>query len=455
MFFLALYLLLTPPAFVFAQWPFFHADLARTGFSDSMAPSEPKIFWQITARDLKNDGIEEFAGGQITPVIKNGVVFVAGAYILALDLNTGKLLWKYKDINTDFYPSGALAIDDERVFIAVNNTENLKTMNQGYIYSIEAKTGKFLWKSKLQSSISHSFPLVYENKVFIGDDSGRVYAINSKNGEIIWQKYLESAEVIHSSPAFSGGLIYIGTEGSSRSNRNPSYLYALNVQTGEVVWRYKIDFLEGKLNLIHGTPAVLNGKVYFGSENGYFYALSTQDGKLIWKKQIGFDKNNIVGVTAAPALGYEKVFVNTWSGKIFALSQDAGETIWEFSFSQSETNSAPVLADNKVYFGANDYFYCLDAKSGKLLWKEKWGGFSAALADGILIIVNPLAMESFSQSGVILAIAEKAKTDKPNSEVETATSRELKWQSYLIIVLATIIISVIIYLYLKGRKNKK
>jgi len=241
-------------------------------------------------------------------------------------------------------------------------------------------------------------PLLADNKVFIGDDSGNVYALNADNGDLVWKKYLEDAGDIHSYPAYYDGAVFVGTEGSQRSNAMPSRMYALDAETGKELWRFEVDYIQGKLNLIHAAPAIADGVVYFGAENGYFYALSSKDGSLIWKQQIASGAEELVGVSSAAAVGYGKVFVGTYEGKFFALDQKDGRAVWEYRFGKANADSAPVLADNKVYFGVGEggdgYFYSFDAENGKVLWKEKLGGSSGALANGVLIVKNSLAEDS-------------------------------------------------------------
>src|SRR3989344_2286037 len=305
------------------HWSTFHGNNARTGFSESKAPSKPNVLWKWTFDDfmkINYDG--NFEGNW--PIIDDNKDFIALEDIFALDLKTGKKVWSYSEQGRSFFPRG-LAAGNGKIFISANAGDNLKNLPPGYVYALDENTGKFLWKYQTQKGVSHSLPLFADNKVFAGDDSGNIYALDADNGNLIWKKYLEDAEVIYSSPAYSNGMIIVGTEGSARSNAMPSRLYSLDAETGKELWRFQVDYISGKLNLIHSTPAVSEGITYVGSENGYFYAISATDGELIWKNKIASGAEELIGVSAAAALGYGKVFIGTYEGKFFALNQKDGK----------------------------------------------------------------------------------------------------------------------------------
>ena len=394
------------------NWPTFHGDNARTGFSSSKSPSKPNVLWKWTLNDFMQINYEgNFEGNW--PIIDDGKVFIAPEDIFALDLKTGKKVWSYAEKGRGFFPRG-LAAGNGKIFISVNAGDNLRNLPPGYVYALDESTGNFLWKYQTQRGVSHSLPLFANNKVFVGDDSGNIYALNADNGNLIWKKYLENAEVIHSSPAYSNGVIFVGTEGSQRSNVMPSHLYALDAETGKELWRFKVDYIQGKLNLIHATPAILDGIVYVGVENGYFYALNAKDGSLIWKNKIASGAEELIGVSAAAALGYGKVFTGTYEGKFLALDQKDGKIVWEYNFGKANADSSPILADNKVYFGVgeggDEYFYSFNAENGNVIWKEKLGGSSGALANGILIVPNRLIEDNFKPSTpVIIAFSDEGK----------------------------------------------
>lgn len=434
-----------------SAWPMFHGDQARTGFSDSATPSSPNLLWEITTSQLKEYGVDEFEIQ--APIIDQGKVFFSSRQVFAADLYSGKILWNYKGDQEDFY-AGPGAAGDGRVFVKVANSNNLQTMSEGFIYALDESTGQLLWKYQTRKPASHSNPLLAEGKVFIGDDSGSVYALEAATGKLVWQQQLEAYQ-IHSSPAYDDGVIYVGTEtediGGGRTDRG-SYLYALDANDGRVLWQFESDWRSNEMpNLIHGTPAVANGVVYFGSENGWFFALNKDNGQVIWKKIITKGTKTparqarspgLVGVSAAPALGYGKIFVGTWEGKFLALDQKDGTVLWEYPYGTEGTNSSAVLADGKVCLGSHyEYFYCLGEEDGKVLWKEKLGGPSAALAEGILIVPNALAGES---PGSILLAFSTAAAASPAFDTR-----------HLLAVLALVgilILGVVIYKALRSKK---
>ncbi len=115
-------------------------------------------------------------------------------------------------------------------------------------------------------------------------------------------------------------------------------LLALDTRTARLKWRFLAD------GPIRFAPAVWNGKVYFGSDDGCLYCLSAADGTVVWKYH------------AAPAprlvLGNERL-VSTWP-----------------------VRGAPVVDNGRVYFAAGIwpfmgvFVYCLDAASGSVLWRN-------------------------------------------------------------------------------------
>ncbi len=70
----------------------------------------------------------------------------------------------------------------------------------------------------------------------------------------------------------------------------------------------------------------------------------------------------------------ERVYFGSSSeDQVFALSLETGERLWSF-FAEGPMRLAPTVADNKVYFGADDgCAYCLNATDGALVWRYRAG----------------------------------------------------------------------------------
>lgn len=455
--------LISLPVWTFAashEWPTFHGNPARTGFSDSKVPASANLLWEITTTQLKDYGVTDFE--IFTPIIDQGKVFFSAGQVFAADLYSGKILWNFKGDRENFYAIAQTAAEG-KIFARVVNSNQLKTMSEGFIYALEAKDGKLLWKYQTKKQISHSNPVFAEGKIFVGDESGSIYAIDAMTGKLVWQQQLDAYQ-IHSSPAYDGGVIYVGTETTDEGARKSvkgSYMYALSAKDGRVIWQFESDWRSYEMpNLIHGTPAVLDGVVYFGSENGWFYALNKSNGKVIWKRIITEKERTtarqaagvgLVGVSTAPALGYGKIFVSTWEGKFLALSQKDGSTVWEYRYGDEGSDSSAVLADGKVCLGSHYLdFYCFNGENGKVLWKEKLGGPSAALADGILVVPNALAAAE-SPGSILVAFSDRGITGSSNQLVSKISFDDPNFKIISIAVLGLAVMA-ISYMLLKYKK---
>jgi outer membrane protein assembly factor BamB len=109
------------------------------------------------------------------------------------------------------------------------------------------------------------------------------------------------------------------------------------------------------------TPAVADGVVYVGANDGKLHAFEAKSGKELWVAETGAE------ILAEPLVAEDRVIIANGLGVVSAYSRK-GDKLWSFTATDA-VYSSPVLAEGKVLFGANDgKFYALDASTGKRDW---------------------------------------------------------------------------------------
>ena len=144
-------------------------------------------------------------------------------------------------------------------------------------------------------------------------------------------------------------------------------------------------------DLFTSSPAVANGKVYFGSGDGNVYAADAQTGVLQWK----FATGDVVH--SSPAVVERTVYIGSWDSHLYAIDAESGQQRWTFKGGEDNTihnqvgfQSSPAVVDGTVYVGTSDSsrlmaldartgrlrfnfdngkLYAVDAKTGKLAWE--------------------------------------------------------------------------------------
>jgi len=117
------------------------------------------------------------------------------------------------------------------------------------------------------------------------------------------------------------------------------------------------------------TPAVENGRMYVGGDDGKFHCLDMAKGTEIWDidlKSLDFSR---------PALSTERVIFQTANDRILALDRDSGEWRWEYQHLRGEDLAVrglgpPKLKDGFVYVGlSGGSVVAMEEGNGKLIWK--------------------------------------------------------------------------------------
>lgn len=244
-----------------------------------------------------------------------------------------KLLWQY---GTNFDISGHPTVSGGIVYFGLCD---------GNVYALDATTGAFKWKYQAGLHGDVSSPAVSGGMVYIGSEN--VYALDASTGAFKW-KYTTAGAV--SSPTISNGFVYVGSADNN--------VYALDATTGALKWKYTTGG-----TVIYSSPAVSGGMVYVGSWDSNVYALDSATGALKWKYKTG------LGVQASPAVSGGVVYVGSADGNMYALDALTGTLIWNGKTGIVVRSSASV-SGGIVYVGLEN-MYALSASSGTSLWNFK------------------------------------------------------------------------------------
>jgi len=87
---------------------------------------------------------------------------------------TLKLLWTYEAGESI---ESSAAISGGSVYVGVQ---------PGELIAVDLQTGKLRWKYKAQEGIAESSAAVHDGVVYIGDSSGILHAVRAANGKGLW-----------------------------------------------------------------------------------------------------------------------------------------------------------------------------------------------------------------------------------------------------------------------------
>jgi outer membrane protein assembly factor BamB len=174
---------------------------------------------------------------------------------------------------------------------------------------------------------------------------------------------------IKSSPAIVQGRVFVGSD--------DGHLYAVDLKDGKPLWQFKTE------GAVESSPLALDGRVYVGSGDSFVYALEAASGKLLWKFETG-DKV-VAGPNWVKDGDRTSILVGSYDFKCYSLDAGTGKSNWVYE-SSNYINATPAVADGKTVFGGCDgMLHVVSVKDGQQIKQIEAGAYvagSAALAGG-------------------------------------------------------------------------
>ncbi len=306
-------------------------------------PGFSKATWTLTNFNQPNATFTNTQEGSVT--LKGNKPTFNGEWVTFQHdkRNTGKTSEKGADsnqtlwtFNTEKNVYSSPAVKDKTVYFGSKD---------GYVYAAHVNNGTQLWNTSVDDSISSS-PTVYNGNVYIsslnrtGEDTRNLWKLNASTGanQQLYNVTAPDSYNFYCSPTVSNDMIYVTAQ---------EYLLAFN-STGDYQWNVTTG------DVIHGSPAVYNGKVFFGSDDSKVYKVNATSGEVLANTSLGNSDHSAILVHDGRIFFQAKD--SSGDGVLYAVNIDKIGTEEQdedyITIGSGSSGSSPAVgSDETIYIG--------------------------------------------------------------------------------------------------------
>jgi outer membrane protein assembly factor BamB len=231
------------------------------------------------------------------------------------------------------------------------------------IRALDNKTGEVKWSYDIrkdgEQSQFHGDPLATDELVIIGTDGkiGHVYAFERSTGAVRWKYRVENWGVVSDVLRFQNKVYAVTLRDE---------VVCLNKDDGKMNWTFRSGYSDQATNFHWtSTPAISDGRIYFGGLDGIVYALDANSGKQIWKRDLG------ARVTTSVAAHEHDLYVGTSKRHIYRLNSDSGDVSSDFVTDSEPRWSLILLDDSLVVFLGDEVLASIDLSLKTVRWSAE------------------------------------------------------------------------------------
>ena len=225
---------------------------------------------------------------------------------------------------------------------------------------------KKIGKNKFGLSKVTTNLLIYNNNIFVSDDTGTIYSV-SQSGKINWKKniYKKIYKKFYKILSFSinKNNIFVSD--------NVGFIYALNIDTGKIIWIKN-----------HGVPLkskmkVFDSKIFLINQDNRVLAINTNDGSMVWnfRSITSFIKSqNLLSLAISKN---NDLIASTSTGDLLKINLKNGSLQWSLSTLKSSIIDATdffqssdiVLDGEDIIFSTQSSLFSYSLINGYMNWE--------------------------------------------------------------------------------------
>jgi outer membrane protein assembly factor BamB len=333
-------------------------------------PSDADIVWRLDM--IKDLGVFPHNLAVCSPLIVGDLVFLItgngvdeghinipapkAPSFIAVDKKTGKLIWQ------DNSPGEKIIHGQwsNPVYAVVNGKpEVIFPGGDGWLRAFEPQTGKLLWKFdgnpkkavyKLSGKGTRneiiSTPVVYDNKVYfgVGQDPEHRYGVGH-----FWCVDITKTpdpKTLDLSPMDDDKF-----DPKAEANKNSGLVWhfggAADAKTAEEINR---DYVFGRTI---STCAIHDGLVYISELEGYLHCFDAKTGKKYW------DHNLKADIWGSPYLVDGKVYIGTDDGELYIFKHGKEKELIETIDMRAKVRGTPVAVNGVLYVMTESHLFAI------------------------------------------------------------------------------------------------
>ena len=357
----------------------------------------------------------EIPGTEIvsSPLTYKGIVYFGArdTSIYAVDMYSGEQIWQY---STDNWVDAGCCVYNNKVYIAsrdgkvyafnyyyqkeidpmpiwiydtFSNLCSSPLIKDGKLYIltgypkgeilvIDSEKGQLINSYNI-SSFSFSSPVIKDNYLVAGTNSGKYHCINLNTAtEFSWSPYQTSQNPEYTAPVISDdNKLFIATKGDKTT------VIAIELSTGKKLWESNdiSQFLGGsqKNYTTASSPVLGDNKIYisYGYNVSQFVdrlklvCIDAVNGNILYiSDEIGSPHSS--GIIATPVISGNVIYVPSGNGNLYVIDTSTLGIITNYSFG-SPILTKPVISNGYIYFA------------------DMSGKFYSYTSDNIVSIISP------------------------------------------------------------------
>ena len=177
---------------------------------------------------------------------------------------------------------------------------------------------------------------------------------------------LQDSAMVLTGAGCCGDMLYYGN--------SQGVLRAYDTRRGREVWRHRFP------DALYTTPLCTDGLVIVGAASGGIWAFDARTGRRRWHLPTA------TAVVGDGLVDRSSLYIGLGVGSVGRIDLRSGKLLWRYDYGQGQAQGRPTLADGKLVFGAWDrHLYCLDAATGRCLWKWNNGHPGVFLSPGHVV----------------------------------------------------------------------
>jgi outer membrane protein assembly factor BamB len=318
-----------------------------------------KILWQKVAREeVPHEGVRPGEGSfaASSPMTDGQHVYAYfgshGLYCYDMD---GKLEWQ-KDlgkmrIKMAFGEGSSAALSGNKIIVNWDNEAG------SFIVALDKQDGKELWREAREEQTSWATPVVVQHdgkSQVITDGSNKIRSYDLDSGKQIWECSWLTANVIPS-PVADDSTVY------ATSGFRGNALLAIRLgHTGDVTGTDAIAWHHDKNTPYVPSPMLYGNRLYFFSNNnGMISCIDTKTGNTLIDAERLEDLKNVY---ASPVGASGRVYLVARNGVTIVIKDaDKLETLATNRLEES-FDASPAIVGRELFLRGHEYMYCIAEK---------------------------------------------------------------------------------------------